>query len=249
MIELADLVKQRAEKRGLSVSLEKMEYATQAFFAPLPEGRFENALFVGVGHGHDALVALAGKKIIRVVGVDPYIESDGNGEEDYQSLLETIRSLGLTDHFVVHKATIQEFLIDNHETFDLIVIADVLHHIFVSLEPLSKSVLFDDAKSLFSTLKDVAPNGYLAISDVQRHGLRPWLHRVGLLPGSVDYRTKQSHRQWDYVVTQAGWSGIGFKNYLPYRLRKITFLLDGLWGRWSLCDKYFLYYKNELHFS
>lgn len=245
MPELASLIHERARKRGLSVSFEKMQYAGNVFLESLPQDRFKNALFIGVGHGHDALLSLANGNIERVVGVDPYIESDGNGDEDYRDLIEAIRDYGLGERFAVHKATIEEFLDYNNESFDLIVIADVLHHIFVTRDRLVKSSLFDDARSLFRSLKEAAPGGYLAISDVQRYGLRPWATRLGILKGNVNYATKQSHWQWDRAIVEAGWARIGMKNYIPYRLRNLSPLLGGNLGRWTICSKYFLYYKND----
>lgn len=238
-------IEQRSEKRGLASSIEKMRYALKLFFLPIRRNKFSKVLFVGVGHGHDALLALLENKTDVVVGVDPFIAEDGNDDEDYDELVALINELNLTNRFFLHKETIQSFLEKTSEVYDLIIITDVLHHIFVTCEPLSQSQCFHVAKALFGQLRmaAAAPNSVLAISEAYRFGLRPWLSRKGLIEGHVDYHTKQSPSQWEYAATAGGWKYIETRVYVPFALRKLSWLLRRSALRWVFATRYCSYYK------
>jgi hypothetical protein len=243
--QLNSIILKRASKRGLSIDLDRMIYAHDSLFSNLGERRFQNALFVGIGHGHDALLTLFKGKVEKVLGVDPYIETDGNGEGDYLDLIEASQSLGLADKIKVFKGTIQEYFQQGeiNNKFDLVIISDVLHHIFVTEEPLSKSNFFPEACDLFKTLKSqCTPSAVLAIADVERHGLRPLIHTYGPLKREVEYKTKQSAKEWTKAIEKGGWKMLKSKNYIPYAIRKMKFLEMGGLARKTLLERYLLYF-------
>lgn len=240
-------IEKRAKKKRLSSSIEKLKYASRLFFLPMGENKFNKVLFVGVGHGHDALLALAENKAEVVVGVDPYIAEDGNDNEDYDELVALIDELDLTHRFILHKETIQGFLERNTDVYDLIVIPDVLHHIFVTCESLAQSQLFHEAKALFRQLRMISatPDSVLAISEAYRFGLRPWLSKKGFIAGHIDYFTKQSPDQWGHAAASGGWQCIESRVYVPFALRKLSWLLRRSVLRWVFATRYFSYYKGS----
>lgn len=235
---LAGFVSERADRRGLHVDVGRLRYANRWLFQGVPHGG--TALFVGVGHGHDALLALLDGYCGKVVGVDPYIETDGNGGADFLDLLKLADMMGLTDRLEIHRETIQDFLArETGRPFDLIICADVLHHIFVISEPLSRSEEGPQASALFESLVRVCRKGaHLVISETSRHGLRPFLVGRGLLSGTVDYTTKQGWREWARVVQAAGWHLLHLDDYIPWAFRKWGWLFANIFGRYTLSDRY-----------
>lgn len=212
----------------------------------LPSGIGNSVLFVGVGHGHDALIGLLQGKFKHVVGVDPYIETDGNGEADFLVLQSILEELNLKSNFSIHTSKIQDFLVDKEQSFDLIVCNDVLHHIFVDKTRLSESSHFKKAVELFTQLRSVASDdGIMIVKEAQRFGLRPFLYRSGLLTGEVDYATKQSWSEWDTAATQGGWRMDSISNYVPYAFRNFSRFFNGFIGRYTLCDLYQLNFSIE----
>ena len=200
---------------------------------------------MGVGHGHDALVALLDGLTRSAVGVDPYIDSHGNDGEDFARLMELRKHCGLASAFHIERESIESFLVKNVEAFDHIICNDVLHHIFESEILLSRSPLFPSATSLFERLWDIAkPDAELLISDVGRHGARPWLRRCGMMSGNVDYGTKQPWKESNFAATHAGWQLEMVRNYIPFPLRNFGGPLTGAIGRFTLCERYILKYRR-----
>ena len=241
---IAGAIAKRAARRGLHVDIERLRYANQRLFDGVTHKR-GRALYVGVGHGHDALLALTDGLCNAVVGVDPYLGEHGNDTEDYDDLLSTIETLGLGARFTVARQTIQDYLATAAERFDCIIFNDVLHHIYVTAKPLHADTCFAEAERLFEDLTSIASaDATLVIADVERHGLRPLLTRAGVLKGNIDYATKQAREEWTAAATAGGWHPTGTANYIPWRFRAQTGLWSGTVGRWTLCDKYFLWFEN-----
>jgi hypothetical protein len=233
----------RAKKRGLTGDFARLRYANGYIF-DRSSTRPRYVLYVGIGHGLDALLALLDGKCTAVVGVDPYVAADGNDEEDYSDLITLIKDLKLGDRFEVHRKTIAVYLATSHPVADRIIVNDVLHHIFLTTEPLRQSELFERVQTLFAMLRKVAgSNTKLIVGDVSRTGMRPVLGRLGLYHASIKYRTKQNWREWDAAISAAGWRRQCLIDYVPYRLRHIRrWLISPLW-RYTILDKYFLIYE------
>lgn len=241
-VSLEEAIRERARRRSLTGSLDGMRCANGYLFAGGPA---RNTLYVGIGHGLDALLALTDGEVEKAVGVDPFIAEHGNDEDDYETLKRLIAELGLSGRFLLYKEVIQDYQPPKGDTADLIVINDVLHHIFETAEPLRQSTLYPHAVALFGRLQEIAsPDTRLVIGDVSRHGLRPLLGRLGLLHPWIDYSTKQNWREWDAAARQAGWERTGISNYTPYRARRLALLFQGPVARYTLCNKYFLTYRS-----
>ncbi len=232
----------RAERVGNFVDLERRRYLNDWIYGPRTE-KPSRVLYVGVGNGFEPLLALADGLCDEVVGIDPYIETDGNGDEDHKSLLILIEKMGMNDRFKVIRKTVQEYLEDVDNKFDLIIFNHVLHHIFWLDEKLSDSPEFDDAKKLFADLIDVtADNGEMVISELCRSGVRPFLSNHKLVKSFVNYRTKQDWQEWDKAANTGGWKRRSLTNYVPYRLRTVPWVCAGKLGRMTLVETYLLRY-------
>ena len=238
-------IRARASRRGLHADGVRLRYANRCLFGGVPGGKVGAALYVGVGHGLDALLALEQNLTGTIVGVDPYIGGHGNDDEDYEGLLAAIDGLGMGERFTVSRSRIEDYLPQASDRFDCIIFNDVLHHIFVTEALLSRSDGYAGAVRLFRDLLAVSrPRCTLVIGDVERHGLRPFLTRHRLLRGSVNYKTKQPRNEWAKAAIEGGWSPAGQANYIPWRFRGQRPLWSGTLGRFTLCDKYFLYFSR-----
>jgi hypothetical protein len=234
---LEDAIILRAKRRNLTVNLDKMTYVDQWIFSHT-KSKCRNALYVGVGHGHDALYALLEGNVDRVVGVDPYVESDGSDEQDYDELKELIERYDLHDRFKVYKTTVQDYLIHSEEMFDHVFLIDVLHHIFATKNRLQKSKYFVEAVDLFKSIWERTDSGGRLIAvEVERYGLRQLLVRMGFVKGFINYSTKQPWRAWTAAMTRANFSYVDKSIYIPWAFRSLKRLFDNHVGLYTLSDK------------
>lgn len=239
-------IAQRAIIRGLTVDYKKLEYFVKEFFNPIDLPQNAKALFVGLGHGHDAVLALAETTLSTIVGVDPFIENHGNGVSDHDELINLVNELGLSEKIEIKKMHVQEYLRDCVEKFDVIVCADVLHHIFVTPLSLNKSECAREAEELFKSFHSVLNrDGRLLISETSRHGLRPFLAKRNVLKTEVDYTTKQDFSEWVICASNAAWNLERVSNYVPYQLRNFSRYFPDNWARYTYCDRYFIEFSHD----
>jgi 2-polyprenyl-3-methyl-5-hydroxy-6-metoxy-1,4-benzoquinol methylase len=239
--DLEEHVNRRAERRGLSINVVRLRYACESLLAPVPRRARESVLCVGVGHGHDALLNLLEGRYGRVTGVDPFNEADGNGDGEYRELRALIDEWGLGNRFEVRRVTIGDFLESDDRRYGLVLMSDVLHHIFVTRQPLRHSEEYGGAVALFRALKNrAAEGGMMAISDVQRSGPRPWLQRLGFLGRQVEYATKQNWCEWKGAAKRGGWRFARHDWYVPWALRGAARIIP--WAVRPACDRYHLYF-------
>lgn len=236
-------VDERSHRYSLATTLDGIRYSNE--FHLKGRQHYQKALFVGVGHGLDAIAALVDERLDQAVGVDPFISDHGNDDRAYNRLLDLISRLGLEKRFIVNRMSIQEFCSGTDDSFDLITMNDTLHHIIETRESLRKSSLFPKAVELCRSLLPVAAgDGRLIISDVSRHGVRPILNRVGITKVSVDYSSKQNWRQWHAAISAAGWQLERIENYLPFRIGSWAKAVPSGLARYTICDRYCLVYSN-----
>ena len=152
--ELRTAVRFRAERRGLRVDMDRLAYANDVCYRLLRLPHRARILIVGIGHGHDALMALHKIPSITIVGVDPYRALDGNDDRDYRELNGLVERLHVQSRLQAVKSTIEVYLESNPPPFDAIICPDVLHHIFVTRTPLNRSDEFTSATALFRRLRD-----------------------------------------------------------------------------------------------
>lgn len=243
-------IARRGKHRELKVDLARMRYLNSLLFDVGVKTKATKTLYVGVGHGHDALLSIIDNQTERVIGVDPFIGGHGNNDEDFRLLIEIIDELGLAERFTLKRMYVQEYLDEATDKVDRIVCNDVLHHIFVTSERLTKSELYPGAVELFAKFRDaITDDGVLVVADVGRHGLRQYLHGVarplGFARFQGNYVRKQQWTEWDAALQEAGWRREAVRNYVPFSLREHKSLQNGWLGRATLCDKYVLTYRNR----
>lgn len=245
-VDLEQRIALRSKGRKLHIDLKRMRYANQMLMESIPQCNRRRVLYVGIGHGHDALLNLLEGNVQRIVGVDPYLGNGGKGEKDYKELLGLIEHYGLQERIDIVRTTIQEFLKTNETLYDLVVMNDVLHHMFVTKLPLSRSELFESTVEFFKSLEGrVSDSGVMVISDVQRTGIRPWLSRVRVLRGNVNYSTKQNWYEWRRAADETSWVFTLCKKYLPWALRKYGVLCFGSLGLYTVSARYYLYFRRN----
>lgn len=243
---LARAVGERAARRGLNADLDRIRYANNYLYTESGPSDQNTTLYVGVGHGHDAMLALIDELTGEITGVDPYIGDHGNDDQDFEALVQLISELSLENRFTVQRNTVQSYLDGDPGSFDRIVCSDVLHHIFEESVPLTQSPEFDAAVALFKRFRAITrPGGSLVISDAGRHGLRQLIHQAGLNKFRGNYQNKQPWQQWDAALVQAGWRRTSLHNYIPFPLRQYSKLFSGLLGRYTVCEHYVLSYRHD----
>ena len=236
----------RATRVGLHVDAQHRRYLNSYLYGA-NTSRPGRVLYVGVGNGFDAFLALYDGLCDEIVGIDPYIESDGSGEDDYRTLIELIDDQGFGERFAVKCQRVEDYLEAPEGKFDLIICNHVLHHIYWMEERLTDSPRLEEAQDLFRQLNQVAAaDGRFVIHDTSRHGLRPLIFQSGLIRTHVDYRAKQSWTEWDRAVRAGGWAHLSLVNYVPYPLRAWKGLRTSRLARVTLCEAYVLTYgKTE----
>jgi hypothetical protein len=230
--------------KGLNISINKMQYLNNVILSKKSK-KYENALFVGVGHGHDVLLHLINENIKKADGVDPYFAEDGNDDYDYKNLIDLTKHIGLDKKLTVYKNTIQTYLNDCKKNYDLIILPDVLHHIFVTKDLLNQSQLFEKCVDLFKSF--YTKTNYecdLIITDAPRFGFRPNLVKRGLIKTNVNYETKQPFNQWKFAAEEAGWKHISTEFYIPYALRHFSLILKIPILSWFISNRYILKFKK-----
>jgi hypothetical protein len=236
-------IEARAGKRGLTGDLVRFRYANRYVFGDKPKVPRARALYVGVGHGLDALLALVDGECTTIVGVDPYVSKDGNDEEDYAGLVALIEALGLGGRFELHRMSVDTYLASPRKQVDCVIVNDVLHHIFVTREALSTSPHFSGVERLFRSLRGLSSaDARLVVGEMSRSGLRPSLSHYRLFRPRMKYHTKQNWHEWDKAITAAGWSRTRVADYVPFRVRGLRGLLSPL-TRYTLLDRYVLVYQ------
>lgn len=101
---LKTAIETRSRKRNLTANLDKLSYANEISLEHIPENNpSKDVLLIGVGSGHDVVSNLLQNKFHSALGIDLYIATDGNDDEDYRTLLELIDNYGLSQRFHLEK--------------------------------------------------------------------------------------------------------------------------------------------------
>ena len=250
---LGAAIAERARRRGLSIDVERLGYYVRGLYGWVPRENRRRVLVVGIGHGHDSLLALSDGLVDRIVGADPYVAADGNSEDDRSALETLAEDLGLAGRLSVHAATVQDYLAsldEKAEPFGCIVMTDVLHHIFVTRQPLPMASEFDAASELFRQLAArVVPGGSLVIAETDRAGLRPTLGRLKGPDAPIDYFTKQTPAAWRAAAESGGWRLDAQRQYIPWRLRALRPAFDNRALGLLVCDRYLQHFRRADRFG
>jgi hypothetical protein len=228
------------KNNGKTYRLHNILYYCQNQFEQI-ELTNQRMLYVGVGNGFDVITNLIKNQNITITGVDPYISTDGNDDIDYNNLVELRSECGLDSRLTIIKTTIQEYC-EKSDTnkYDIIVINDVLHHMYVSKERISLSEHFQDCSKMFSKLLNIASKECkLIIGDVRNYGIVPLLKKINAIDISVDYSTKQMPEEWEQAAISGGWIPVFTKFYVPFRFKKYRKYVPEIFS-----DRYIIHLKN-----
>lgn len=238
--------KRSKKKKSNTINIDNLKKAVDDIYKQVPF-KMKNALYIGVGHGHDSILALLEERVERIVGVDPYIDSHGNDDEDYEELLSLINDYGFNDRFLLYRTTIEKFLkVHDKSQFDLIIASDVLHHIYCTSTPLTKSEYYLEAVQLFSNLIRVSkPGCYFVVSEIRKTGIVPLFKKYGVLKkGAANHDTKQNMTEWNKAIILANWKLESVSYHVPYQLRKLKKVVDNKVFGSMICGRYYLYYRK-----
>ena len=150
-MNLQEIISSRNVRKKLSLDFPSFLYALSKY-SELSYPPKKNILYVGVGHGLDMITCALLNPEAQYVGVDPFIRDDGNDNEDYLILKSTAPF-----NVKIEKIKIQEYLLKHKSLakFDLVVISDCLHHIFVTSENLCNSPMASSVLQLFIDLRAI----------------------------------------------------------------------------------------------
>jgi spermidine synthase len=240
---LERFVAQRARERNLSITFDKLAYVQSHIISEL-SSHGERVLYVGVGHGHDAVYCLLKGAVKKAVGVDPYLTNPGN-PQDRINLNQLLEQTGLQDRFQVVVGTIEKYIEHSEQSFSAIVMFDVLHHIFEVRGRLSHCGRAGQAAQLAQRLSDhLEPGGVIIVQETEPWGLRQAITRMGLLSSQVVYKTKQHWRQWADMLTGPGLRLKAKMVYLPWRLRGLRGFLNNSLGLYTASDRLIMIFEK-----
>lgn len=246
---LKKYIGKRVQKSNLSFDLEKIIYGNNFLFKYLKNKKFKNALYIGLGHGFYAILTILQGYVENITGVDPYDDEQGGEgceDSDYEGLKAMTAEYNMDEALSIKKMSIDDFLKNEKDRYDLIIARDVLHHIFKNPNLISKTDMHEQAINLFKQLKNLAhENTLFIVSDVGRYGLLPLLKKWGIVHDSVRYYNKQPSGEWTSAMKKADWQLIKRYNYVPFKLRNISLLFRGYLNQYFLANRYFLYFKNK----
>jgi len=240
-------INSRRIEKELSINMKKLHYAIKYYYHHTNK-KVERLLVIGIGHGHDAILSLLEGYVELIDGVDPFYAADGNDDRDYNELLEIINKLELTNNINVHKLTIQDYLKNKKNMiglYDMVIIPDTLHHIYVTKSKISNSKYKNDCVQLFKSIYEVVkPGGHLCISEAPRNGVIPMLTKCQLIKTEVDYSTKQQMAEWKNILKETSWSYKGYSIYIPNAFKILYILNKFRCLSYVFSSRYFLYYKK-----
>ena len=247
-----DVLEKSITKRGfeknLSIDIKKLHYAIKYYYH-YTGVKINRLLVIGIGHGHDAILSLLEGYVEKIDGVDPYYANDGNDDDDYKSLLDIIYKLKLNNDVNIYKMTIQDYLekyTNITDQYDMVIIPDTLHHIFVTQSNISSSKYENDCVQLFKIIyKVVKPGGYMCISEAPRYGIIPFLSKYRIIKTDVDYTTKQQMSEWINILAETNWSYKNYAIYIPYAFKILYKLNKSKFFSYIFSSRYLLYYKKQ----
>lgn len=193
------------------------------------ERKYHTFLDLGCGNAEMALF-FARELGMQVTAAD---EFEGHGSDvQFGEIKKKVSALGLESQVTVLKLDALQ-VGQLKQTFDVVFIRNVLHHMF--FWPESKNS--EAAKRFFKDLRKILSRGGLIyITDAGRWNFWDLLYRV--LPGKwyqaklfrsinqVDFNTKTPASVWQTYLKEAGFNMLFFEYYVPYEFRRLKWALN-----------------------
>jgi cyclopropane fatty-acyl-phospholipid synthase-like methyltransferase len=193
------------------------------------ERNYHTLIDLGCGNAEKALF-FAQELGMKVTAMD---EFEGHGSDArLEDIGKKVNSLGLSERVSVIKLDALQ-IEQLGQTFDVVFIQNVLHHIF----PWPESKNSERIKSFFNELRKIlSQRGLIYITDAGRWNFWDRLHRV--IPGKwyqaklfssinqVDFNTKTPASVWQVYLKEAGFHKLFLEYYVPYEFRRLKWALN-----------------------
>ena len=182
----------------------------------------EGKKFLDIGGGKATVGFYYSSKLDKYVCVDSY-EGHGNPKENLNIVLKMIRDRD-TKNMEIKKMDLKEFHKENPKNkFDIVLISNVLHHIFPSPVLLNNVVEYLNLVAKF--LK--TPGGLLLIREVMPINISQVIHSLN--KDSVNFSTKQFPGFWLRAIKETDFFNYFFYQYhVPFKLRLFFPVIESL---------------------
>ncbi len=218
------------------VSFARIAYYADSYLFPF-DVHGCRILEVGGGNGALALYIQACRKA-RIDVLDAYC-GPGNTISNQETFLSWIERTGAMS-IQIMKEDARTASIEK-SSYNHIYMRNCLHHIFGKTKH-----SHDDITRQMSLFYDwLTPGGSLVLGEVGwmvAWRLCPPLRQL-LFPGVV-YASKHGFRSWLFCAEQAGFQFKGIRWYVPFRLRKISFLFANEFANMFLTGAFVLYFDK-----
>lgn len=166
-----------------------------------------------IGGGRAIIGFYYSDKLGSYVCVDPY-EGRGNPKENLELALKTIQDKDI-NNMEIKRMTLDKFYTDKTKNiFDIVLISNVLHHIFPKQTLLSFVIEYFNLVAKF--LK--APGGLLLIKEVMPVNISQWLWFLN--KDNVNFSTKQFPSFWLKALKETNlFNNFIYEYYVPYKVR------------------------------
>lgn len=189
--------------------------------------RGKRVLEIGCGSGtYCLLMALSGAK--EVVGLEP--EADGSTKGVFEVFTDKISTMRLTN-IKVHKVTLDDYVRNADEPFDLVLTNDVVNHLDedavqrLHRDESARQIYQGILKTIYHSMHQ---QGVFVVADCGRHNILSGISRLGLYKGfltkTIEWNKHQGPRIWKRLLKEAGFDRFELEYWVPYQLRKVPFL-------------------------
>ncbi len=191
-----------------------------------------NQLFSGIGIEGKKLLDIGGGKatagflfssrLKKYVCVDPY-EGTGNPKENFNLVTNLVKEKNIKN-MEIKKMNLEKFYMENSRNiFDIVLLSDVLHHIFPAPALLKNVVEYLNLVARF--LK--SPGGLLLIREVMPINISQVISSLN--KNNVNFSTKQFPGFWLRAIKETDFFNYFFYQYhVPFKLRLFFPVIKGL---------------------
>lgn len=179
-------------------------------------------LEIGCGKGFLSLYIACFMKPAEVVALD---EGEGAGsDKNVLNIFSENLSLLEPGNIRIVKQDIFEF---TNESFDIIIANNALHHVCEPGLLTTDSVAREKYKNLFKHIYHlIKPDGILTIFEYSRNSI--WRYLPSKRFKEIEWHLHPTLSEWQNVIRSAGFRVVVSKHSVPYKLRKVPFIINSI---------------------